>query len=75
MNVPSADHLKIAIVQSLRKQGYRVRDGVIQMPDNPTKDYFRTLNELAIKKKLDVSGPSVRPYLFHSDTSVLSIVP
>jgi len=41
MNVPSADHLKIAIVQSLRRQGYRVRDGIIQMPDNHTKDYFR----------------------------------
>lgn len=62
MNVPSAEHLKVAIIRSLRKQGYRVRDGIIQMPDNPTKDDFRALNELALQKKLEVSGPGVRPY-------------
>jgi hypothetical protein len=62
MNVPSAEHLKIAIIQSLRKQGYRVRDGIIQLPDNPTKNDFRALNKLALQKKLDVSGPGVRPY-------------
>ena len=40
MNVPSVEHLKIAIIQSLCKQGYRVQDGVIQMPDNLIKIIF-----------------------------------
>jgi DNA repair exonuclease SbcCD nuclease subunit len=57
MNVPSAEHLKTAIIQSLCKQGYRVQRGIIQMPDNPTKDHFRALNELALQKKLEVLVP------------------
>ncbi len=59
MSVPSAEHLKIAIIQSLCRQGYRVQNGIIQLPDNPTKDDFRALNGLALQKKLEVSGPSV----------------
>jgi hypothetical protein len=39
-----------------------VQDGIIQLPDNPSKDYFRALNELAPQKKLDVSGPGAKPY-------------
>ena len=58
----SAEHLKIAIIQSLCKQGYVVQDGLIQMPDNPSKDDFRNLNKLAVQNKLNVSGPSIRPY-------------
>ena len=58
----SAEYLKTAIIQSLCKQGYRVQDGIIQLPDNPTKDDFRALNELALQKKFEVSGPGVRPF-------------
>ena len=58
----SAEYLRTAIIQSLRKQGYSVHDGTIRLPDNPTKDDFRTLNELALQKKLGVSGPGVLPY-------------
>ena len=69
MDVPSAEHLKAAIIQSLCKQGYRAQGGTIQLPDNPTKDDFRALNELALQQKLEVSGPGVRPYedrLYHA---------
>jgi len=47
---------------ALKKQGYRVRNGVIQMPGNPTKDDYRRMNELAVAKRLEKSGPGVRPY-------------
>jgi len=40
MNLPSVEHLKTAIIRSLCKQGYRVQGGIIQMPENPTKDDF-----------------------------------
>lgn len=62
MNVLSAEGLKTAIIQSLCNQGYRVQNGMMQMPENPTKDDLRALNELALKKKLEVSGRGVRPY-------------
>lgn len=39
-----------------------MQDGIIQMPNNPSKGYFRALNELAPQEKWDVSGPGVRPY-------------
>ncbi len=62
MNVPLAELLRSAIIRSLRKQGYRVHDGIIHLPKDPTKDDFRALNELALHKKLEVSGPGVRSY-------------
>ncbi len=62
MNAPSAGYMRTAIIRSLRKQGYKVKDGAIHMPENPTKDDFRSLNELAVQKKLAKSGPGVRPY-------------
>ena len=60
MCVKSAEQLKIAIIQSLCKQGYRIKDGVIQLPETPSKDDFRGLNKLALQKKLEKSGPGVR---------------
>ncbi|MGA7577877.1 MAG: Druantia anti-phage system protein DruA [Desulfobaccales bacterium] len=62
MSLLTADHLRGAIIQSLRKQGYRVEDGVINLPKDKSKDDFRALNELAIQKKLEKSGPGVRSY-------------
>jgi len=62
MEVPSAEHMRAAIIESLIKQGYKVQDGMIHMPDEATKDDFRTLNKLALQKKLEVSGPGVRPH-------------
>ena len=62
MSVLSADHLRTAIILSLRKQGYCVKNGIIHMPGNPSKDDVRALNELALLKKLELSGPGVRPY-------------
>jgi len=58
----SAKRLRDAIIRSLRKQGYSVRRGVIHTPKNPSKDDYRTLNEMAVRKKLEKSGPGVRRY-------------
>ena len=62
MSAPSAEHMRTAIIQALRKQGYRVKNGVILMPEDPSKDDFRALNTLATQKKLEKSGPGVKPY-------------
>jgi len=62
MNLPSAELLKSAIIEAMRSQGYRVENGSIQMPRDPSKDDYRALNELAVRKKLERSGPGVRPY-------------
>ena len=56
----SAEQLKTAIIQSLSKQGYRVKNGIIQLPEAPSKDDFRDLNKMALQKKLEKSGPGVR---------------
>jgi hypothetical protein len=53
--------MRTAIIQALRKQGYRVKNGVILMPEDPSKDDFRALNTLATQKKLEKSGPGVKP--------------
>lgn len=60
MNPPSTECLKTAIIQSLRQQGYAIRNGLIRMPENPTKDDMRTLNALAIQKKMEASTPGIR---------------
>ena len=62
MATPSAKYLRKAIIRSLRKQGYSVRDGLIQMPDDLSKDDYRALQAMAVKKKLEKSGPGVRAY-------------
>lgn len=62
MSAPSAEHMRTAIIHALRKQGYRVKNGVILMPEDPSKDDFRALNTLATQKKLEKSGPGVKPY-------------
>jgi hypothetical protein len=60
MRVLSAKKLRERINLSLRKQGYRVRGSKVSLPPNPTKDDYRSLNALAIAKKLAVSGPGVK---------------
>jgi hypothetical protein len=57
-----AENLKNAIIQSLYKQGYKIQDGIIHLPDNPSKDDFRTLNKLALQKKLEDSKPNIWRY-------------
>lgn len=51
MRVKSRNKLKRAILRSMRMQGYLVRNGLIALPENPSKDLYRRLNELAAKKK------------------------
>lgn len=62
MGTPSAEYLRAAIIKSLRKQGYRVKNGVIHMPEDPSKDDYRALNVLAMQKKFERSGPGVKPH-------------
>lgn len=58
----STKDLRAAIVFSLRKQGYEVRDGHVYLPKHPSKNDLRTLNKLAVQKRLEKSGPGVRRY-------------
>jgi hypothetical protein len=62
MTKPSAKYLRKAIVRSLRKQGYSIKGGLIQMPDNLSKDDYRALQEMAVKKKLESAGPRIKCY-------------
>ena len=62
MSTPSAEYLRSAIVQSLYEQGYLVKKGKIYFRETATKDYYRSLNKLAIQKKLQVSGPGVKRF-------------
>jgi hypothetical protein len=62
MTVSSPAYLRNAIINALRKQGYIVENGVIHMPKDPSKEDYRALNELAMQKKLEKSGPGVKPH-------------
>lgn len=62
MSTPSAKYLRSAIIRSLRKQGYTVKRGVIQIPENLSKHDYRDMNKLAIKRNMEISGPGVRRY-------------
>jgi hypothetical protein len=57
-----AENLRCAILQSLCKQGYEIQNGVIHLPDNPSKDDLRTLNKLALQKKIEDAKPHIWPY-------------
>jgi hypothetical protein len=50
MYLPSAEQLKIAIVQFRCRQDDKVRGCIAQMPENPAKDDFLALNELTLQK-------------------------
>jgi Domain of unknown function (DUF4338) len=60
----SADHRRLLrgkIVKSLRRQGFRIRDGRIGLPDEMTKDQLRTLHSEAVKhKQLQASSALAR---------------
>lgn len=60
--VPSADELKESIVHILESQGYVVKSGQIEIPDGYNKDDYRRMNQLAVAKKLAVSGPGLRRF-------------
>lgn len=50
------------ILRSLRRQGYVVRDGRVELPDDATKDDLRRLNRVACQKKLEVAFPRLGRY-------------
>ena len=62
MPTPSVKCLRDAIISSLRKQGYSVSNGVVRLPRDASKDDYRTLNQMAVRKKIEKSGPGVRRY-------------
>ena len=47
--------LKKLIEESLRKQGFRFRNGLIQPPRNPTKDRLRQLHSVAVAHKIETA--------------------
>jgi len=47
-----AQKLRSAITRSLRKQGYSVRKGLINIPEGASKESLRNLHQLAVKRKL-----------------------
>lgn len=60
MSIPTPEDLKKNIIKALRIQGYSIKRGVIQMPENATKEDYRRMNQLAVQKKLEVSGPGIQ---------------
>jgi len=54
--------LRKEILRSLRKQGYVVRDGCIELPGDTTKDELRRINELACQKKRNEARPRLARY-------------
>jgi len=60
--IPSKSKLRELIIKSLRKQGFRIRQGHIVLPENPTKEYYRKLHTLAVEKKLSMAEPYIRKY-------------
>jgi hypothetical protein len=59
MTVSSSEDLRHSIIHALYKQGYKIKNGVICLPENPSKDDYRALNELARQKKMEKSGPAL----------------
>ena len=62
MSSPSAKWLRTAIIRSLCKQGYSISHGMIRMMEDASKNDYRALNEMAIRKKLEKSGPGVQQH-------------
>ncbi len=54
--------LRKKILGSLQKQGYIVNSSRIELPENPTKDDLRRLNELACRKKRNEANPRLVRY-------------
>lgn len=60
MDIVEPEELKEAIVAALKRQGFRIRKGVVSLPKNPTKDVFRKMNELAVAKKREVASKGLK---------------
>jgi hypothetical protein len=55
-----AESLRRAIIRTLKKQGYKLRNGLAYLPPDATKDDFRRVHELAVQRKLAVAEPGLR---------------
>lgn len=54
--------LRRDVLRSLRRLGYVVRDGQIELPGEPTKDDLRRVNEMACQKKRSEARPRLARY-------------
>ncbi len=62
MRPADAEELRDKIIHALQEQGYRMKDGGIDLPEPLEKDDCRLLNQPAVLKKLEKSGPGVRAH-------------
>jgi hypothetical protein len=60
--ISSKSELKKLVISSLKKQGFKVREGHIITPKNPTKESYRKLHKLAVEKKLSTAEPYIRTH-------------
>ena len=57
--------LRKDILRSLRRQGYVVHDGRVELPEDTTKDDLRRVNEMACLKKREEAHPRLARYEDH----------
>jgi len=62
MSILKKEDLKKSIIKTLRKQGYRLHNGVIRLNKKPNKEDIRRMNELAVANKLEKSGSIIKRY-------------
>ncbi len=61
------EELKKQIINSLRRQGFRVRGGQISLPVDPNKDKLRNLHAIAVQHKIEKS----KKELFNKESRLL----
>lgn len=62
MTTVRKDELRNSIIRALRRQGYRVRNGRISLPEIREKEDLRRLHAMAVAKKLAAAEPELRRY-------------
>ncbi|MFB3894650.1 MAG: Druantia anti-phage system protein DruA [Phycisphaerae bacterium] len=62
MRAKSRSKLRLAVLRSLRKQGYHVINGAIITPESRSKDAIRALHTIAMQHKLEAARPRLSRY-------------
>lgn len=62
MRAKSKSKLRLAVLRSLRRQGYRIINGAIRAPENHSKDSIRSLHAVATQHKLEAARPRLSRY-------------
>src|SRR5580658_4155651 len=60
MITKAAKKLRRAVLSSLRKQGYEVKHGLVQIPSPADKSVIRKLHGLAVSHRLEATDPALR---------------